>query len=1360
MDTQQLINDFYLKPYIQKFDSLRGLLNPDPKMHLYSHQVNQNLDFEELNQLKLGLIVGEPGCGKSQMMQKLKEHKGQDAIIIDCKILANSTLSAIANLDHATHIYFDGLDEVAPRDFGLILQSIADFSEQHSHCHCFVSCRIHYLERYFEFVSKLKDAFYILVRPFEDHQIRAYLDEFISDHDLISKILQNSKAVNSQKSVLTIPRYLSAFVLFIMQSKKTASEIEKMKRTEIFEEVIYYKLHNDIKTQRPVSMLSENSNPNSETQVASLIEQVINRLSEKKVQYNEKFITKRVLEKLAFIMEVYQRNRISHEELVTFLDETKSNINLIFLNHSSLDTFIERTLKTVDFGFIEFENTEFQEYLAAKEMARLANSEQALYDLILQPDLNLIYLSWYDVLQYAIELNTSPVISALKNYLNLYSARPLDIRLIDLLTSSEVAQAETGLQTQLFQVLFNYYQSSGTYIYQKYDTIAQLYQPANNELIILKELQSKNQKELIQFINRALLVGSVSKVANLDFQLTEIWKSYLIKLLKDKGFSGYAETLFWVLNALCAEKELVEMYQEIQSRPSEFVEIYAKSLANTCANQGGDILIDLLQNYPLTAGKDILLEHITDPVVLHKVLDAIATDEAMIVSLFADDNSHTLFYTLFDRIKEINDVQLDKKIEDLFFKCCAAPRLYSRSGASKYFLERTLGYLLEKDEQFLSKFMRVPDFDEVQHNFAEEISKRLTKDQFKRILDEFQTGSFYFYGVRNIVHYLTHSANPDRINLTEDLKAAHPDHFNQDEKSKEARRKQLEHQKLQIKQQFTSLTCPGQPIFDKELLKFYYSNRETLDEIITLDQKEYLKKIVTDHINLIDPDQYIIKLTVSAGGKAFDINSDIWFNFALYFRLAQHLGLTSILEKNRHKILKYVPLMNQYLVNEHSIVEEIMDFLGTITEKEINDLLDFCISRKDDYLFSSARSFANLIGQFKLKSFKPVLKLIIHSPSCDVSDKQEALYTFGKMAEPEDQSFLQDIFNQNLNIFPTLAEAANEALIIQFEDRNAIDWRISQMKQMQIDLNGQASQGEHEFFMGRYLEQRTLGSCFCDFDLPKFDAEIEDLFRFALSNRKTGITDKNSDYLYLIISSYFKRYISLPGLSLLRRIIEEPVNQLVGSTFQLYLLELEYEYVGNYQQFKNISEAIKQYNQIKAKSYLPVYNDADLQLIVSQSFDGLKDFVTYEGYGRNAQQLSGKKIGKSKLFNEDILQKTFKLFLEKHLLSRGIRQTDIYREVQLYDDKRLDILIKYGFIGPIMAELKLLSNDEITDDAKRTAYKPKLIQYMKATNSKYGFYLIFKTADDPNGKHMASYTKLVSEYADIPGLEFKLIDCT
>ncbi len=77
-------------------------------------------------------------------------------------------------------------------------------------------------------------------------------------------------------------------------------------------------------------------------------------------------------------------------------------------------------------------------------------------------------------------------------------------------------------------------------------------------------------------------------------------------------------------------------------------------------------------------------------------------------------------------------------------------------------------------------------------------------------------------------------------------------------------------------------------------------------------------------------------------------------------------------------------------------------------------------------------------------------------------------------------------------------------------------------------------------------------------------------------------------------------------------------------------------------------------------------------------------------------------------------------------MKRGFRDSDIKREVQLHDDRRLDLLISYGFVGPIMLELKLLHNPEITNASKRKDYKDKIKKYLLGTSSEHGFYLVFK----------------------------------
>ncbi|WP_345948984.1 hypothetical protein ABDD95_19240 [Mucilaginibacter sp. PAMB04274] len=62
---------------------------------------------------------------------------------------------------------------------------------------------------------------------------------------------------------------------------------------------------------------------------------------------------------------------------------------------------------------------------------------------------------------------------------------------------------------------------------------------------------------------------------------------------------------------------------------------------------------------------------------------------------------------------------------------------------------------------------------------------------------------------------------------------------------------------------------------------------------------------------------------------------------------------------------------------------------------------------------------------------------------------------------------------------------------------------------------------------------------------------------------------------------------------------------------------------------------------------------------------------------------------------------------------KGFRATDIYPEVESYDDLKYDYLVKYEIYGPVMVELKLLHNDEIQNTNYRNAYKVKLEKYLK-----------------------------------------------
>ncbi|MBD5332250.1 MAG: ATP-binding protein, partial [Bacteroides sp.] len=106
----------------------------------------------------------------------------------------------------------------------------------------------------------------------------------------------------------------------------------------------------------------------------------------------------------------------------------------------------------------------------------------------------------------------------------------------------------------------------------------------------------------------------------------------------------------------------------------------------------------------------------------------------------------------------------------------------------------------------------------------------------------------------------------------------------------------------------------------------------------------------------------------------------------------------------------------------------------------------------------------------------------------------------------------------------------------------------------------------------------------------------------------------------------------------------------------------------------------------------------------------------------------------------------------------GLETVQIDREVTLQDNKRTDLLIRFGLCNPIMVELKLLNNEEIQNDEKRREYKGKFVQYLNATNASLAVFWIFDVHRKKNNDR-AKFDILKSEYMDLPLTKVILSDC-
>jgi hypothetical protein len=1368
--TVEETQDLYLFPYIEMYDGLEDIeVSDESKRFVFNHEKMSVADPMILNKINRSFIISEPGYGKSRLLQKLAQERSPGQVLFkDLKSSIDNNAVLFEDLDdQISHLYLDGLDEVSSEQFPMVLNSIAALIKRSPALNICISCRTHYLIRWQYKLQDFAGFKYIVIQPFSEVHIRRYLEHFLMDEETVQTILHRSSG-SSRDSVLKTPRYLEGLVRSITAGQWNIAELQTLSRVQIFEKVIYYQLRTETdKKKDAIGYQIKRRSAHADDGVTLILE----HLRKHDIDYggqNELLITQRVLEKLALIMEIYQRNRIRKDELITFLDETNSNVNQAFLQGFSVDKFIERTLKCVDFDYLEFENTEFQEYLAAKELIRMSNSEQVLYDLILEKNLQVILSNWFDVVQYAIEIDPNKVAGGLANYLAIQPQRQVEDRLIELLLGPGMEQAKDVVKKSVFTAVFTYFQHNAGHIYHKDTLLAALYHPDLESLLRLTPPQNSTPAEITRFVNSLLVTGKVCVRGLLSEQLRTNWLNYLMNCI-EKPVKGITyEEIFYGLEALGANDELISLYPKLKTRSDQVLEWYLDSLGRIAPDQCVDIFIDILKKKPGVNSKERFFDDLTAIGPICQVIDVLLKNRSLITNLFNNRWSFISFYSLFDHIKAFHNEVLDHKIERLFFIIAGDEEYHYLSGTKKAFMERAVRYLISSCPGFVDRFLKSKSSSGMVRELSEAIAGVITSDQFA-VLESWAKGSgIGYYDLHALISHLEKDGSYVRKPVIDTIKSQFPSLFKVEKITLSAMRQKEKEKIKNLYTQFRKLLKPNQNTFDGDVFKFYLKHYDELAPLIKPAEHTEIREIVRSVITKVQPETFRITVKNDKDRVNYQLNNSWWFNFGFFVRMALFLGETDILRSNREKIIKYLPLLRDYNGENIDVTSHVMDFLGALTTTDISILLAYCKDRDDDYLFSATTSFIDLIKDHRLISLLPFLQQIIGSEITTEYEKIKALKCYRDISDHQsaDRDYLRHLFEQFVRddqLKRQLGDLANEILIRTYKEAEAIKWRFDELKNRKIlmadepvRINGIRSYPEWEV----ELDKPQFGKCLYDNGDTGVQQQMFGLLEYGLTIRGLDRHNRYSEYLLVIVYEYFERNNDLKNIDKIKNILAKPEFRGTAIAFKTHMVKLEKQLSEVLARHETISDPIRIYNSIQTTRYLPVYNQKALSEVVNAAVMDMENFVINKGYAHTALQLSGDKTSKgTQLFNEDILQKTLSVALENSLLRKGIREVDIIREAQLSDDQRLDLLVKYGFIGPVMIELKLLHNPEIQNKEKRHAYLNKLIKYKKGIGADHALYLILKVRKNMPTDTVA-LTELNEEYQNTNGLEIRFIDCT
>ncbi len=381
----------------------------------------ENVGISDVAQGKRNLISGEPGVGKTELLHKLRDFltgKGISNHLVDLKdsqsigMIAEYLISSNGVADRA--LLLDGLDEVKGTLFPSMLEKIEGVSKAAPDLALYISSRSVFMSRY---GSSFPDYRVVTISPFTQEQVKEYLVAEGHRPSEVDAFLGRIMSFSHNMLVVQIPRYLLLLSKFL--SKKQISSVAQLSRNEIFEYFIYEKLQLEEK-RRDVDSRAE--------------------------------ITKRLLEKIALTMEVYQANTISKDELMTFVDELESDLKLVALGKLDLQELFDKSLLKNNHDSIEFDNTEFQEYLAAKEITRFADPRWAAFTFAVEPNVQEIHPSWFNALTFLVDMHPD-LLEQLIEFSGLRGTKIADEGLIAFLSKIDPNRIKSGLKITLFKDL-------------------------------------------------------------------------------------------------------------------------------------------------------------------------------------------------------------------------------------------------------------------------------------------------------------------------------------------------------------------------------------------------------------------------------------------------------------------------------------------------------------------------------------------------------------------------------------------------------------------------------------------------------------------------------------------------------------------------------------------------------------------------------------------------------------------------------------------------------------------------------------------------------------------------------------------
>lgn len=1293
------------------------------------------------------LIIAEPGNGKSRFLKEIVINAPQNnkqAIFLDLKKIKEQSIDETIDnyqkrnfdfkklidnpqvikdtkdyirtddfsLSNSSNIVvcLDALDEVKKEYQEEYLDKIIDFKETYSEVQIIISVRSYIFNdnNLKNLLNQITQNIYE-IKPFHNGQITKYLlSNDFSEND-IRKFWNRFSLLNS-KNIVTSPRILE---LFVNESKQSGIENTLNKtKAELIETFVYKKLE----------------------------------IEKDKTKTNEINLTKRILEKLALVMEIYQSKEITKDELMSFFDDIQSGLSQGFLQNIAIENFYERSLLIPYENSIQFENSEFQEYLAAKELSRFDKVEQIVFDLVVDKELDQFYTSWYNTLKYLVELVPNLQIKLVDYIYKRQNEGEASFFDYVLSNNPKILQSQSlENKNQIFKQVLEYHQALNLLFFHTsrvYYLLEFISLDIENHLKNEFEEDDLSETHTLNLLYVLELALSSNKLTDKNY-----WKNKAIKIAQQESKNKHILENALEVISLSNDLDLLKPFED-KSKELGIMGRYIRICQRTNPNDIYviDMVFDALQKGifqrvlpPPNFGK------VTEYNSLAYLLKKIFEQKYFNNNLDGDGKDNKKFGFITSNLDKI----YDKGIEQIIIENLDNREIFSK--INSYSFLRNLVLLIRKHNSLyifeLLEQINIQNFDEKYFKLLALIKFLLCPSQTElfihKMLIQFEKMGRDKSGI-GIFNQFRFSKNK----VGEEIYKISSRFFEQNQ-IQEEQPDNLQLESINKRYEEFKYELEPNPHTDEyyiTVFSFYKHNKENIINFITDAELERLRYLIDKYFENNSFEDIHISRKPN-GENAFTINvSNVVPIIGDILSLLKDDKLQIDYQNYRHKILDFLP----FILSNHNC-SEIFELFPDITEEEQEKIINFyTVDRNDDTFITNIQNLFAAIRQYNLRKSDSILKKVILDEKNQFEDyiKAEALELLNDINP--NYNFYKKVFKKLIeNENNKIADKANAYLITSENphQKEAIIWRIEELKKRIFSLSSNKDYpdaNEISFHQNQFRDPLLQVSN------SEYKTQFLELLEYAIKDifTKGKEYEAYAVYVWEVVFAYFRNLTIHKSLLPFKEIEKTLVNYVndkysSNSILRKYYQKLKIEYLESIQKPDAILDCVRTYNNLKIKDYLNISSADDLlYLIIDVIENDIKNWAEKEGAYRflNSSGIREK---------EDLIQKTLNTQFENGLLKRGLRKNEIHilREAQLLDNKRTDFIISYGFVGQILIEIKLTSNSELKTQKNRKEYKDKLLQYINGTKSDYGIFLIFQIDEENNW--ITIEPKLKKTYNDV-----------